>query len=135
MCLIVKSQVLQNGEHTGYGFSYQCTPAWKGIEYGLELLKGVIWRVGNGHTVNVWRDPWIPRLGRSRVPLSRKGNCRFTKVAHFLLQDGRWNEERLREFLPADVEEIMKIRVLPRQTEDFLAWGLEKSGLFTVRSA
>ena len=51
------------------------------------------------------RDPWIPRLGGSRTPLSGIGNCRFTKVAHFLLPEGGWNEQRLREFLiPAHVD-------------------------------
>lgn len=36
--------------------------AWQAIEYGLELLKkGIIWRIGDGAKVRIWRDPWIPR--------------------------------------------------------------------------
>jgi hypothetical protein len=34
-----------------------------------------------------------------------------------------------------DVEEILNIRVSPRHDSDFVAWNLEKTGLFTVRSA
>ena len=43
---------------------------------------------------------------------------------------------RMRSFLtPGDVDEILKIRMTSRQSEDFLAWGLEKNGIFSVRSA
>lgn len=38
------------------------------ILHGLELLKkGVIWRVGDGSKVKIWRDPWIPRESSLRV--------------------------------------------------------------------
>ena len=38
-------------------------------------------------------------------------------------------------FLPVDAEEIAKIRTSPRMGEDLLAWGPERNGCFTVRSA
>jgi hypothetical protein len=38
-------------------------------------------------------------------------------------------------FNQADVEAIEKIKLPSRPCEDFLAWSLEKSGFFTVRSA
>jgi hypothetical protein len=39
------------------GMSY----TWRSILKGLQLLKdGLIWRVGNGKTINIWKNPWIP---------------------------------------------------------------------------
>lgn len=40
----------------GYSPSF----SWKGIWSAKALVKeGMIWRVGNGTKINVWRDPWI----------------------------------------------------------------------------
>ena len=33
---------------------------WQGIMHGLELLKkGIIWRVFDGTSINIWKDNWI----------------------------------------------------------------------------
>jgi hypothetical protein len=43
-------------------FRQDASPSWYAIEFGLELLKEVlIWRIGDGSKVNIWRDSWIPR--------------------------------------------------------------------------
>jgi hypothetical protein len=54
-----------------------------------------------------------------------------------LLNDnGSWNIQLLTQyFVLADVEEILKIRASPRLGEDVIAWGPEKLGNFTVKSA
>ena len=134
---LLKAKYYRSGSLLDTVFPVNSSPVWKGIEYGLELLKkGVIWRIGNGQMVKIWRDPWIPRAVGSRKPLSPRGNCRLTRVAQLLRVDGSWNEELLnRHMIPADVAEILKIRVSPRLAEDFVAWNLEKTGIFTVRSA
>jgi hypothetical protein len=46
------------------GMSY----VWRSILKGFQLLKeGLIWRVGDGTHINIWRDPWLPR-GPMRTP-------------------------------------------------------------------
>jgi hypothetical protein len=41
-------------------FPGEASPTWRAIEYGLDLLKhGIIWRIGSGSKVQIWRDPWI----------------------------------------------------------------------------
>ena len=60
---LLKSKYYRNGILLSTVFSSDCSPVWKGIEAGLELLKkGIIWRVGNGEHIRIWRDPWIPRV-------------------------------------------------------------------------
>jgi hypothetical protein len=51
--------------------------------------------------------------------------------------EGRgWDFDKLiRIFNPADAEEIAKIKLQPRLPDDFIAWHMEKNGLFSVRSA
>lgn len=47
-----------------------------------------------------------------------------------------WDYDKLTGYFnPADAEAIAKIKIPTRHAEDFLAWPMEKSGLFTVRSA
>lgn len=54
----------------------------------------------------------------------------------FLNDNGSWNSALLQQyFIPADVEEILKIRASHRLDEDVIAWGPGKLGVFTVKSA
>ena len=118
-------------------FCSNASAPWQAILYGLDLLKqGIIWRVGNGSQIRVWRDPWIPR-DQSRRVISRKGSCRIRWVSELLDIDGRdWDVGKLVQiFNPVDVEEILKIKIPGRAVEDLIAWHPEKTGLFTVRSA
>lgn len=40
-----------------------CSNTWKSIAHGPDLLKqGLIWRVGDGKTINFWTDIWLPPL-------------------------------------------------------------------------
>lgn len=58
------------------------SPTWRAVEYGLELLKqGVIYRVGNGESIRIWRDNWLPRMG-SMKPSGSSRICRLRKVRH-----------------------------------------------------
>ena len=46
-----------------------------------------------------------------------------------------WKIDILQQFfVPADVEEILKIK-LSYRTEDIIAWHFERSGIFSVKSA
>jgi hypothetical protein len=58
---IIKSKYYPNGELLDTSFPQACSASWRGIIYGLELLKkGVIWRVGDGTKVNIRRSNCLP---------------------------------------------------------------------------
>lgn len=58
---VLKSKYYPNGELLDRVFASDASPVWKG-KFGLELLKkGIIWRVGNGESIQIQRDQWIPR--------------------------------------------------------------------------
>ncbi|KAJ1269253.1 hypothetical protein BS78_07G196800, partial [Paspalum vaginatum] len=117
--------------------SANASTTWQAVLHGLELLKqGLIWRIGNGSQVRIWRDPWIPRDMSLKVS-SRRGRCRLHWVSELLNQEGSdWDHAKLIQlFNPADREAISRIRIPSRTAEDIIAWHGERSGIFTVRSA
>lgn len=133
---LLKAKYYPNGNLIDTAFCSNPSQTWQAISHGLELLKkGVIWRIGCGTQVRIWRDPWIPRELSLRTT-TRQGRCRLRWVSELLEQGGReWDFDTIRRwFNQADVEVISKIKLPQRSSEDFLAWHFEKSGLFTVRS-
>ena len=51
---LFKARYYPNGNVLDTVFSGEASQAWRGIEFGLELLrKGVIWRIGNGNCIRI----------------------------------------------------------------------------------
>jgi hypothetical protein len=101
---------------------------WRSIIHGRDLLKkGLIWRIGDGKSVDVWSDSWIPRAS-TRHPLGRRPDSSVEKVSELLLPDGQgWDELKLNEVLfESDVDDILRIPVGRAGTEDYLAWNHTK---------
>ena len=71
------------------GISY----TWRSILKGVHLLnEGIIWRIGNGESVDIWTNPWIP-LGITRRPATYRGQTLLTKVADLMDPgSGSWDE-------------------------------------------
>lgn len=58
--------------------------SWRSIVRGIQALKeGIIWRVGNGESIKIWEDPWIPR-GITRRPITPKGDVMLSKVSELI---------------------------------------------------
>jgi len=52
---------------------------WRSIVKRIEVLqRGVVWRMGNGTSINIWTDPWLPR------DLSSKTS--YTKGAYYYVE-------------------------------------------------
>ncbi|KAL0306177.1 UNVERIFIED_CONTAM: putative mitochondrial protein [Sesamum radiatum] len=86
---------------------------WRSIMAAHKLFRaGYNWRVGNGGSIRVWADPWVPR------PVS------FRPVT-----------PRLQEvFLDIDSEVILEIPLSRLGAEDLIIWRYSPNGLFSVRS-
>jgi hypothetical protein len=53
---------------------------WRSILHERDLLKeGLVWRIGDGKSVKVWEDNWIPRSGLMR-PLGQKSDPDVPRV-------------------------------------------------------
>jgi hypothetical protein len=133
---LLKAKYFPSSELTDTAFIKNPSPCWQGIMHGLELLKkGVVWRIGNGEQVRIWRDNWIPR-GDMKITANLT-KSRLRRVSDLINQeDHTWKEDTVRKiFMPHDAEEVLKIRLPRYEQEDFISWTYEKHGLFTVRSA
>ena len=92
---VLKARYYPSGNLEDTVFSGNASSSWLAISYGLDLLKkGLIWRVGNGRNIRVWRDNWIPRPF-SYKPVSQRGRCRIRFVAGLPNENGSWNLEVL----------------------------------------
>ena len=114
------------------GVSY----SWRSILRGFGALKdGLIWRVGDGSKINIWRDPWIPNK-ITRRPCTPRGRTVVNKVSDLINPiTGIWDEELVRDvFWPEDAGLILSIPLIPGY-EDFLAWHYDPRGVFSVKSA
>jgi hypothetical protein len=90
---------------------------------GLKTFKrGSIWRVGDGSTINIWADQWIPSSPDHKV-MTPRGNCLLSTVQELInLVTEYWDEELLKENLwPIDVERILQIPLPRHGKSDFIA--------------
>jgi hypothetical protein len=103
------------------------------------LSSGLIKRVGDGTLISIWADKWIAGL-RKMSPSVWIGEDEdeLIKVAQLIDSDnGTWKVVLVRRnFITPEAEAILNI---PLQCgddgEDFWAWGLERTGIYTVKSA
>jgi hypothetical protein len=134
---VLRARYFKDGNFLAANCPGGASITWRSILHGRSLLQaGLIWRIGNGVSVDVWRDRWIPREGLQR-PLGHKPQTSVSKVAELLLPDGQgWDIGKLNElFYEGDVEDIMRIPVGRAGTEDYIAWNQTKNGIFSVKSA
>jgi hypothetical protein len=99
---------------------------WNTILHGREAIEvGLIKRPGDGTSIRVWTDPWIPENSCFK-PIVQKPGADVLRVNELINDEGSgWNGEKLdTNFVPADVAAISKIP-LSRFGEDFWSWSLE----------
>ena len=72
------STILQAKPRSGISYT------WRSILNGLEVLKTeLIWRVGNGESIKIWDDPWIPGCS-TRRPSTSRGQNLLSRVADLI---------------------------------------------------
>lgn len=120
-------------EATSYaGISY----AWCSILKGIDLPKqGIIKRVGDGTTVNIWTDPWLPRLLCRRL-VTPKGHTIISKASELISPASEtWDDALVRNtFWPQDANLILSMLIF-EDLEDEWTWHFEEQGIFSVKSA
>ena len=100
------------------------------------MVQGLVRRIGDGETTNIWEDNWLPRPNMKRpiTSLIQDPPMRVAEVIDHT--SSSWKEDLVRTvFIPIDAAAILQIPLCTRQTDDFWAWSEERKGTFTVRLA
>lgn len=113
-----------------------CSYTWRSIMHGVKTLKdGIIWRIGGGHNVNIWEDPWLPR-GITRKPMTPRGRNLVSKVNGLIDPvTEKWDTELIENmFWEPDVQLIQSIPV-HTDMDDMVGWHFDTRGQFSIKSA
>jgi hypothetical protein len=134
---ILKSVYFQNKQFLDADLGSSPSRIWRSILEGRDCLnKGLIRRIGNGESTDLWNMNWLPMSGYPR-PIKTEQANHLRWVSKIINQsEARWDTEKIQQlFTPADAEAILSIPLSTRNQSDFWAWHHEKKGIFTVRSA
>jgi hypothetical protein len=111
---------------------------WRSICTAHELLThGLLWRVGDGQSIKIWTDRWIPTPITFSVQLPQRILGQNAVVGDLIDQRlGGWKSDLLHEvFRPEEAKVIENIPLSPCLPPDRLIWKETKDGKFSVRSA
>lgn len=101
------------------------------------ILKGAIRQVGDGSTIKVWHDRWIPDKGIYRVETPMVMGNEDMKVCDlFVAGEIMWDREKiLGLFMAKDANLILSIPLSNRVINDYWRWTYDRRGMYTVKSA
>lgn len=136
------ARVLKGRYFPGTDFWHATKPrsssyTWHSILHGRELLThGIRWGIGDGKTVKIISDNWIPRF--PPVILKPTSPIPLTATVHCLINEesGTWNLENVHAFFShATALQILQVPISRHAGDDFVCWPHTRHGTFTVRSA
>jgi hypothetical protein len=94
-------------------------------------------RVGNGFSINIWKDRWLPTPVTHKVQSPQRLVDQLHMVGELIdYNRGVWKEGIIRDNLfQEEADVILNIPLSPCLPPDKLIWNESKDGKFSVRSA
>jgi hypothetical protein len=135
---VFKQKYYPNGNFMDSQLGRNPSYAWRSIWNGKPLLfEGLIWRIGNGQSVRIWGDRWIPAPLAFLMQRSIGGLTSDAKVSSLIDEETCWwNFQLVQDNFNREVADfICNIPVFPQRQQDKLIWAGTKNGVFSVRSA
>ncbi|KAK9990469.1 hypothetical protein SO802_025454 [Lithocarpus litseifolius] len=112
--------------------------AWRSIIAAQGIVQaGHRWHIGDGASVRIWHDKWLPRPSTYQVVPPQNTLPKEATVSSLInATTGEWNMTLIKQiFLHANTETILSIPLGRRQPTDHLVWGYTPKGNFSVNSA
>lgn len=110
---------------------------WRSIlESQPILIAGCRWRVGNGNSINVWTDPWLPSESCPFIQSPNSDPTRIINVASLINSaDSTWNADLIASlFNHTDRDLILSIPLPETPSNDKIIWLHEEKGNYSVWS-
>uniref|UniRef100_A0A2N9I5D1 Reverse transcriptase domain-containing protein n=1 Tax=Fagus sylvatica TaxID=28930 RepID=A0A2N9I5D1_FAGSY len=111
--------------------------AWQSILKAREvILKGGVWRVGNGKSINIWKHRWLLEDNHRNIISHGPQLLKDCTVDQLIIQPQmEWDHDLLDKiFLPYDAEAIKNIPLSHRAPQDKFCWPGTTHGGYTVKS-
>lgn len=102
---------------------------------GRQVIKvGIRWRIGNCHSVSVYKDIWLPRPVTFK-PMSPPKMSMHTVVADLIKSGNQWDEDKLKQnFIQEDLDVILNIPLPREKAKDQVMWHYDKGGEYSIKS-
>ncbi|KAL8116958.1 hypothetical protein AgCh_023220 [Apium graveolens] len=110
---------------------------WRGIKSAKELIEeGSRIKVGNGTSINIWNDPWIPETDNAYLTTSRLQELFNVTVSNLLKDEAKeWDRDLIHDlFNDEDARRILKIPLSMRYEDDLWFWTEDEKGKYTIKS-
>jgi hypothetical protein len=124
---VLKAVYFPNGDILTTELGSHPSQVWRSILEGRDALHiGLIRRIGDGCTTEVWMQNWLPRDERLRPVAPREEDIPWMVSDLINHQTRTWNLLKLEKFFyPMDIEVISNIPLCHRVAVDFWAWHWE----------
>ncbi|XP_057452170.1 uncharacterized protein LOC130743990 [Lotus japonicus] len=132
---VFKAVYFPSGELRGAKRGYRPSYAWSSILKSSRIFKrGGRWRLGNGQSVNILHDAWLPN-GAPLVYRQDLFEELHLKMVSDLLVNGRWNVSLVEMvFNPASAAVILAVPLPIQSCVDRLFWPGSPDGWYTSKS-
>jgi ribonuclease HI len=134
---VLKGRYFPNTDFLSAGKPRSASFTWRSILFGRELLKkGIRWGIGDGESVKIMTDNWIPGHQQGTIkPLTPIPST--AKVRYLMNEHGNgWEEDTVRAFFHDELaEEILQVPISRHGGADFVSWPHDRFGQYSVRSA
>ena len=115
-----------------------CSYVWRSLVAALLILQArYCWRVGNGSSIRVVGDRWIPNHPTNKVLHPNHELLDEIAVSELInLEILAWKSELIISiFHRDDAEAICKIQLSQRHVVDSIIWSYNKNGNFSIKLA
>ncbi|GAA0159428.1 hypothetical protein LIER_44131 [Lithospermum erythrorhizon] len=123
---VLKGRYFRNSTFLNAKVRSNVSYGWQSLLEGNKVLrKGVRWRVSDGKSIDIWKDPWVPRHTDFHMRGTRRGDTRW--VSQFIKEEP-WDRRVIEQVM--DLEDANKIMAIPlskHHIRDRLIWNHTKS--------
>lgn len=134
---VLKARYFRSGSVLNANLGNNPSYVWRSILAAKDLIcVGSIMKVGNGASIKVWEDPWIPIVDSTKIRSPLVQGSEIIRVSNLFNSDRNgWDIDYLKElFTQEEVERILKIPISNSQQEDRWMWLEDNKGQYTVKS-
>lgn len=113
--------------------------AWKSILHGRDLIaKYVCWRVGDGESINLFHDKWIPDLDKPLshfIPYVGPDSLKVSYLLSVTPKGPSWDITKISDIIPSFlIPKILAITLPEGSVPDCYVWPFTNSGQYNSKS-